>query len=76
MVRYPASERRALGDVENMWLRTLDGREIPFGEAASVTLQRGYAVIHHEDRERVVAVTADVDTSQANAAKILAIISG
>ncbi|WP_089934306.1 efflux RND transporter permease subunit [Candidatus Entotheonella palauensis] len=72
MVRYPESERRALGDVENMRIRTPDGREIPFGEVASVTLQRGYAVIHHDDRERVVAVTADVDTNMANAAKVLA----
>ncbi|ETW98056.1 MAG: hypothetical protein ETSY1_20340 [Candidatus Entotheonella factor] len=72
MVRYPESERRALGDVENMRIRTPDGREIPFGEVASVTLQRGYAVIHHDDRERVVAVTADVDTNTANAAKVLA----
>ena len=72
MVRYPEAERRALGDVENMRIRTPDGREIPFGEVASVTLQRGYAVIHHDGRERVVAVTADVDTSTANAAKVLA----
>ncbi len=72
MVRYPESERRALGDVENMRIRTPDGREIPFGEVASVTLERGYAVIHHDDRERIVAVTADVDTNVANAAKVLA----
>ena len=72
MVRYPEAERRALGDVENLRIRTPDGREIPFGEVASVTLRRGYAVIHHDDRERVVAVTADVDTNAANAAKVLA----
>ncbi len=72
MVRYPEAERRALGDVENMRIRTPDGREIPFGEVASVTLERGYAVIHHADRERIVAVTADVDTNTANAAKVLA----
>ncbi len=72
MVRYPASERRALGDIENMRIRTPDGREIPFGEVAAVTLQRGYAVIHHEDRERVIGITADVDTNVTNAGKVLA----
>ena len=72
MVRYPEAERRALGDVENMRIRTPDGREIPFGEVASVTMQRGYAVIHHDDRQRVVTVIADVETNTANAAKILA----
>ncbi|MDH3599247.1 MAG: efflux RND transporter permease subunit, partial [Candidatus Tectomicrobia bacterium] len=72
MVRYPAAERRALGDVEDMRIRTPDGREIPFGEVASVTLQRGYALIRHSDRERVVTVTADVDTHVGNAENILA----
>ncbi len=72
MVRYPPSERRALGDVENMRIRTPDGREIPFGEVASVTLERGYSVIHHENRERVIGITADVDTKVANAGKVLA----
>ena len=72
MVRYPEAERRTLGDVENLRIRTPDGREIPFGEVASVTLERGYAVIHRDSRERVVAVTADVDTNAANAAKVLA----
>ena len=72
MVRYPVAERRALGDVEQMRIRTPDGREIPFGEVAMVTLERGYSVIKHNDRERVVAVTADVDTALANAEKILA----
>ncbi len=72
MVRYPAAERRALSDVERMRIRTPDGHEIPFGKVANVTLQRGYSVIHHNDRERMVAVTADVDTNLANAEKILA----
>ena len=72
MVRYPEAERRALGDVENIRIRTPDGREIPFGKVASVILERGYSVIHHDDRERVVTVTADVDTNTANAAKVLA----
>jgi multidrug efflux pump subunit AcrB len=55
-----------------MRIRTPDGREIPFSEVAMVTLERGYSVIKHNDRERVVAVTADVDTDVANAEKILA----
>jgi multidrug efflux pump subunit AcrB len=72
MVRYPVAERRALGNVEQMRIRTPDGREIPFREVAMVTLERGYSVIKHNDRERVVAVTADVDTDVANAEKIMA----
>lgn len=72
MVRYPAAERRALGNVEEMRIRTPDGREIPFNEVADVKLQRGYSVIRHINRERVISVTADVNTALGNAEKILA----
>ena len=72
MIRYPASERRALGDLENIRLRTRDGREVPFGKVAAITLQRGYAVIKRNNRHRVITVTADVDTNVTNAEKILA----
>jgi HAE1 family hydrophobic/amphiphilic exporter-1 len=72
MIRYPAAERRALGDLETIRIRTPDGREVPFAEVATATLSRGYALIKHSDRHRVVTVTADVDTNVANAEKMLA----
>lgn len=72
MIRYPAAERRALGDLESIRIRTPDGHEVPFMEVASITLTQGYAVIKHHNRRRVVTVTADVDTQVANAEKILA----
>ena len=31
MVRYSRDERRSLGDLENMRIRTPDGGEVPFG---------------------------------------------
>jgi multidrug efflux pump subunit AcrB len=61
MVRYPAAERRALGDLENMRIRTPDGSEVPFGSVARADLGRGFASIRRADRQRVVNVTADVD---------------
>ncbi len=61
MVRYPESERRSLGGLENMRIRTEDGAEIPFGSVARADLGRGYATIRRTDRQRVVNVTADVD---------------
>jgi multidrug efflux pump subunit AcrB len=72
MIRYPAAERRALGDLEHIRIRTPSGQRVPFTEVATATMKRGYAVIKHSDRHRVVAVTADVDTTVANAEKILA----
>jgi len=70
MVRYPESERRSLGDVENMRIRLPDGTEIPFKTVAKVKYGRGYATIRRVDRRRVVTVSADVDRSVANADEI------
>ncbi|MBD3869398.1 MAG: efflux RND transporter permease subunit, partial [Acidobacteria bacterium] len=65
MVRYPASERRSLGDMENMRIRTPDGAQVPFGEVAEVQTGRGYSTIKRVDRRRSVNVTADVDPAKA-----------
>ncbi len=70
MVRYPESQRKSLGDVENIRIRLPDGTEIPFGQVAEVQYGRGYAAIKRADRRRVVNVTADIDQATANAAEI------
>jgi len=72
MVRYPESERRSIGDLENMRIRTPDGRGIPFSEVAVATLGRGYATIRRVNRERAINITADVDESKGNARAIIA----
>ncbi len=72
MVRYPESERRSLGNLEDMRIRTPSGGEVPFSIAARAELGRGYASIRRADRQRVINVTADVDISIANANEIIA----
>ncbi|MEE8542242.1 MAG: efflux RND transporter permease subunit, partial [Gammaproteobacteria bacterium] len=63
MVRYPEAERRSLGDLEDMRIRTLDGTEVPFAAAAAFTLGQGYSTITRINRQRVVTVRADVNRS-------------
>jgi len=70
MVRYPMDDRRSLADIENMRLRLPDGTEVPFVNAASVEIGRGYSTINRADRRRVVNVTADVEVEVANANEI------
>ncbi|MFC1738622.1 efflux RND transporter permease subunit [Planctomycetota bacterium] len=70
MVRYPQSERRSLGDVENMRIRLPDGTELPFKTVAKGKYGEGYSTIKRVDRRRSINVTADVDKDIANAAKI------
>ena len=71
MVRLPRDDRKSLGDLETLRIRTPDGAEIPFTTAASVELSRGPASIRRTDRRRVVNVTADVDLEKGNTAEIL-----
>jgi multidrug efflux pump subunit AcrB len=71
MVRYPEDQRRSLGDLESMRIRTPDGGEVPFATVARVESGRGFATIRRTDRQRVVNVSADVDLDQANANEIM-----
>ncbi len=71
MVRYPAAERRSLGDLENLQIRLPDGLAVPFSEVATVEPGRGFAAIQRVDRRRAVHVTADVDSAAASLSSIL-----
>jgi|TARA_B100001971_G_C18264630_1_gene590741 multidrug efflux pump subunit AcrB len=61
MVRYPEEERRSLGNLEDMRIRTTDGTEVPFSSVAQVTYGSGFSTIRREDRQRVVRVRGDVN---------------
>ncbi|MCY3842298.1 MAG: efflux RND transporter permease subunit, partial [Acidobacteria bacterium] len=71
MVRYPRDERRSLGDLENMRIRTPDGGEVPFGQVAVVEPRRGFASIRRIDRNRAVNVTASVDATVTSAGDVI-----
>ena len=66
MVRYPAEERRDLGDLENLRIRAAGGIEVPFPTVADAEHGRGYSAIRRTDRRRVVNVTGDVDRSRVS----------
>ena len=72
MVRYPEDQRRSLGDLENMRVRTLEGGAVPFSTVATAELGRGFATITRVDRQRTINVTADVDEAVANANEVIA----
>lgn len=74
MVRYPASARRSLGDIETMRIRTADGAEVPFGAVARAEPGRGFAAIRRADRQRVIAVTAEVDERRVSPNSIVAAV--
>jgi multidrug efflux pump subunit AcrB len=71
MVRYPESDRRSMATIDRMRLRTPQGQEIPFAQAAYVDDGRGYSSISRTDRRRTISVTASVDREITNADEIL-----
>ena len=71
MVRYPRDDRRSLGDLENMRVRTPNGGEVPFSQVAVVEPGRGFASIRRVDRNRAVNVTASVDAAVTSAGQVV-----
>lgn len=60
MVRYPEAERRAIANINSMYIRTNDGREVPFSTVAIYRVETGYQSIERVDRLRTLEVAADV----------------
>ena len=72
MVRYPSDQRRSLGDLEDMRIRTRSGSEVPFGIVARAEAGRGYSTIKRADRQRVVNVTASIDYTKLTVDEVMA----
>jgi multidrug efflux pump subunit AcrB len=70
MVRYPEAERKSLGSVEDMRIRTPGGVEVPFNQVAQVNMEQGYASIERAQRLRIIKVSADVNESVTNANEV------
>jgi multidrug efflux pump subunit AcrB len=74
MLRYPPQRRRSLADIENMYVRTTSGAEVPFREVARVVSGTGFARIERADRQRIVNVTADIEPGRGNANEIIRVL--
>jgi multidrug efflux pump subunit AcrB len=72
MLRYTEAERRSLGSLADMRIRTPDGSEVPYATVADASFGTGFSSIRRADRRRVVNVTADVDRTQTTANEVLA----
>ncbi len=72
MVRYPCDDRRSLGNLEDMRIRTPNGGEVPFHHVAEVQPGRGFASIKRVGRNRAVNVTAAVDPTVTSAPAVIA----
>lgn len=60
MVRLPKSARTDLDSIDNLRIRTADGRELPLTQVATFTYEPGINRILRRNRTRSVSVFADV----------------
>jgi multidrug efflux pump subunit AcrB len=70
MVRYPEVERSSIGNLEDMYIRTPQGTEVPFYSVAQFELGRGYSTIQRIDGRRVINVIADLDRTKLSPEEI------
>ena len=71
MVRYPREERRSLGNLATMRIRIPGGGEVPFTQVARVEPGRRLSSIQRADANRVVNVTASVDSEVSSASAVI-----
>ena len=72
MVRYPRAERKSIGNLESMWIRTPDGREVPFGAVAEYEIVQGYNVITRTGGQTAVTVRSNADLAVAEPMRVVA----
>ncbi len=71
MVRYSQAERETEASIDQLRIRTRDGRDIPLNQVARIETGRGYSTVHRVNRHRVITVISDVDEDVANARNIV-----
>ena len=71
MVRYPLEDRRSLGDLERMRVRTPEGDEVAFSTVATGSMGRGPASITRIDRQRSINVQAEIDATVTTSAQVI-----
>ncbi len=72
MVRFPPAERRSVGNLESMWIRLPDGRELPFSAVAEFDMQPGFSFIRREDGMRTITVSANADVGVVEPGRLMA----
>ncbi|MGM0444247.1 MAG: efflux RND transporter permease subunit [Fibrobacterota bacterium] len=65
-VRYTNADRRSAGDLENMNIRTRDGKTYPLHTLARYSITRGRSAITHLDGRREIRVEADMKNPEAS----------
>ena len=65
-VRYPRADRESVDFLNNIRIRTNDGREIPLFSVADIRFEKGITQILRRERQRAIVVSAEVVSERIN----------
>ncbi|WP_133180014.1 efflux RND transporter permease subunit [Shewanella decolorationis] len=71
MVRYPLEQRRTLGHLENMLIRTPQGTAVPFSTVAEIEKGESFASITRVDGKRAITITANANKNIVEPSKVV-----
>ncbi|MDI5874478.1 efflux RND transporter permease subunit [Shewanella xiamenensis] len=71
MVRYPLEQRRTVGYLENMLIRTPQGKSVPFSTVAEVEKGESYASITRVDGKRAITINANANKNKVEPSKVV-----
>ncbi len=75
MVRYPKEHRISVADLEDMWIRTPSGEQVPFYQVADIALGQGFSTITRVNQKRSITISADIDPDKVQSRKVIAQMS-
>ena len=71
MVRYPEQDRLSVADLEDMWIRTPSGAQVPFYQVADIQIGRGFSSITRINQKRSIKISADIDSEKVESRKVV-----
>lgn len=71
MVRYPESDRLSVSDLEDMWIRTPSGEQVPFYQVADIEIGQGFSTIRRINQKRSITISADIDSEKVESRKVV-----
>lgn len=71
MVRYPKEDRRSIGHLEQMRIRTPSGTEVPFSSVATINIGEGVSSIVRIDGQRSITVKANINKDKIEPNKVI-----
>lgn len=71
MVRYPKADRESISSLNNMFIRTPGGDEIPFESVARLSIEQGLLKSTRIDYQRAAEISAEADIAVVDPSQVM-----